>query len=301
MKTVQILLSTYNGEKYIKEQLDSIIQQDYPDISILIRDDGSTDKTTEILERYAKTYRYITYYVGDNIGAIRSFFDLILHADYSVDYYSFSDQDDYWKPNKISSAIHILNNMGQDKPLLYCGRTTLVDNNLKPLKSSIKTYNMKPGFGNAIVENICTGCTSVINRNLLQLVQNHIPDFCLMHDWWLYLTASCFGDVYYDEESYILYRQHARNVVGIRTSYYKELINRIRKYKGNRGKISRQLKEFYMIYNNTDSNQLILLDDFIDLNDNSLKRIKLLINKNIYRQSKLDDLIYRVLLIKGNL
>ena len=298
MKTVQILLSTYNGEKYLKEQLESILHQDYSGITILIRDDGSTDGTIRILEKYASEYSQITYYIGENIGAKYSFFDLVKNANMSYDYYSFSDQDDVWSHNKVSKALERLNTMQQEKPLLYCGRTTLVDQELKPIISTIRKHPIVPDFGNALVENICTGCTSVTNHQLLQLVQTHIPEFTVMHDWWFYLTASSFGEVYYDDDSYIQYRQHQNNVVGTRTNYYDEFKKRFKNYKSNRGKISRQAGEFKRLYQTGKLNQQ-LVECVIGAKDNFRYRFKILLTKKIHRQRKMDDLIFKMLFLLG--
>ena len=298
MKTVQVLLSTYNGEKYLEEQLDSILHQDYPDITILIRDDGSTDGTVRILEKYASEYSHINYYIGENIGAKYSFFDLVKNADMSFDYYSFSDQDDVWLHNKISKALEKLNTLQEDKQLLYCGRTTLVDQELKPCISTIKKHRIVPNFGNALVENICTGCTSVINHELLELVQTHIPEFTVMHDWWFYLTASSFGEVYYDDDSYIQYRQHQNNVIGTRTNYSDEFKKRIKNYKNNRGKISRQAREFKRLYHNISENEQ-LLNYVIDARNNIVYRVKIMLTNKIYRQRKIDNIIFKLLFLLG--
>ncbi len=298
MKTVQVLLSTYNGEKYLAKQLDSILKQDHSNIKILIRDDGSTDGTVKILEKYANEYSQVVYYQGENIGVKQSFFDLIKHADMSADYYSFSDQDDVWLHNKIDKAVEKLDMMQQDKPLLYCGRTTLVDEELKAIMSTIKNHRIEPDFGNALVENISTGCTSVINSKLLQLVQTHIPNFTVMHDWWVYLTASSFGEVYYDDDSFILYRQHSNNVIGTRSSYYAEAKKRLMNFKNNRGKISRQAREFYRLYHNNDKNQQ-LLEYVIGAPNNFRYRIKILFTKKIYRQRRMDNMIFKLLFLMG--
>ena len=101
-------MSTYNGEKYLREQIDSILNQDYPEISLLIRDDGSTDGTVDILKEYAQKYRDIDYYVGENLGVQNSFFDLMKRADKRAYYYAFADQDDVWLPGKIKRAIELL-------------------------------------------------------------------------------------------------------------------------------------------------------------------------------------------------
>ena len=301
MKKVQILLSTYNGGKYLKEQLDSILNQDYSNVTILIRDDGSTDDTVKILEKYANEYSQLSFYCGINIGVIGSFFDLIKNADMSAHYYSLSDQDDIWKPSKISRAVDILNTISQeiqDKALLYCGRTTLVNSNLDPIKTTIKKNSVLPSFGNALVENICTGCTSVFNKELLLLVQNHIPNFTIMHDWWIYLTASSFGEVYYDNESYILYRQHVDNVIGTRATYFEEFKARIKNYKSNRGMISRQVAEFDSIYQSNDVNQQ-MINSIINAKKNVLHRLQIVASNRIYRQRKMDNMIFKFLFLNG--
>lgn len=298
MKKVQILLSSYNGAKYIEEQLDSILVQDYPNISILIRDDGSSDGTIRILEKYAAQYEQISYYLGENIGVINSFFDLVFHSDPSADYYAFSDQDDVWLKNKISRAVDKLEAMKKKQPLLYCGRTTLVDQDLQLIQSSIKTAIIKPDFANALVENICTGCTSVFNRELLEMVKDNIPRFTVMHDWWLYLIASTFGDIYYDEKSHILYRQHQGNAVGTKTNYYDEFIKRLKNYKKNRGNISRQATEFLNHFElDQDKNQLISC--VINAKSHFASRLKILSGNQIYRQRRMDNIIFKILFLLG--
>ena len=121
METVQVLMSTYNGEKYIREQLNSIINQTYPSIKILVRDDGSSDGTIEILEEYAAKYDNMAYYAGKNLGVIQSFLQLLKDSDDSSAYYAFSDQDDVWLPEKIEKAVEMIeNNKEVEQPILYC-------------------------------------------------------------------------------------------------------------------------------------------------------------------------------------
>jgi len=298
VKKVQILLSTYNGEKYLKEQLDSLLNLNYNNISILIRDDGSVDNTINILKEYSNLYSKISYYQGNNIGVVNSFFDLIKHADISADYFAFSDQDDIWKKDKISRAIDILEQQEQGKALLYCGRTILVDSNLKPIVSNIKRQDVRPSFGNALIENICIGCTSVVNKLLLQLVMGHIPEYTVMHDWWFYLTASCYGKVYFDNDSFILYRQHNNNVLGSRATYFEEFKVRLRNYKRNRGKISRQIAEFNRLYN-LDEGSKKLINYVIHAKKNQWYRLKIFFSNIIYRQRKVDNIIFKILFITG--
>lgn len=297
MEKVQILMSTYNGEKYLVEQIESILKQDYTNFSLLIRDDGSTDNTVTIIEKYAKVDCRITYYHGNNIGVINSFFDLLKNADITMDYYSLSDQDDVWKVDKLSRAVEKLK-INKAIPTLYCGNVILVNQALQPIVSTIRKAKIIPNFGNALVENINFGCTSVFNSELLDLVKKHIPEFTIMHDWWLYLSASAFGKVIYDEESFILYRQHEDNVIGSKTNYYDEFKNRLKNFKGNRGRVSRQAREFSRLYQ-IEHDKNVLLLNVINAKRNFLKRFNVFFSKRIYRQRKLDHYIFKILFLFG--
>lgn len=300
MEKVQILLSTFNGEKYLEKQLDSILNQTYSNFTLLIRDDGSTDSTMDLLNRYAKLDPRISYYQGENKGVKGSFFDLVKKVDDTADFYSFSDQDDVWKPDKLEVAVIKLKEMNQNIPLLYCGKTTLVDHELNPIEYTIRTSKIKPGFGNALVENISTGCTSVVNRTLLLLVREHIPEFTVMHDWWFYLSASAFGDVIYDEMSYIDYRQHADNMIGTRSNYYDEFKKRFRNYRVNRGQVRRQAQEFDRLYQ-IDMEKKQLLTYVMNAKKNFRFRLIILFGKKIYRQRTLDNIIFKLLFLFGKI
>lgn len=293
-------MTTYNGEKYIRAQLDSILAQDYPNVSILIRDDGSSDRTIDILKEYSSRFDNISFYTGENLGVVKGNFDLIKNSDSTADYYAFSDQDDYWKSTKISRAVLKLRELNKDKPLLYCGKTILTDKNLNILDVKIKTPEIRPSFNNAIVENICVGCTAVINHTMIKLVQEHIPEYTIMHDWWLYLTASCFGHVYYDMEAFILYRQHESNVMGARTNYWDEFRIRLRNFRGNRGKIRRQLAEFESLFKEyiTDVG---ILRDILNSHNKLWYRCKLIISKDVFRQRRVDDIVFKLLILAGRI
>ena len=130
VKKVQILMSTYNGEDYIREQLDSILAQSYPDVDILIRDDGSKDDTFVILKEYEERHSNIKAFQGENLGINKSFFELLKKS--QGDYIGFCDQDDYWLPEKIEKAVQQLERM--TGPALYCGAKTLVNENLEKLE-----------------------------------------------------------------------------------------------------------------------------------------------------------------------
>lgn len=314
MKKLQILMSSYNGKKYLKEQIDAIMMQDceekgLAEFTLLVRDDGSLDGTQSILKEYSSKYpEKIKWYQGSNKGAIQSFFDLMANAD-DADYYALADQDDYWFPQKISAGIKMLKKMGTNNvPLLYCCRPTLTDKNLKLLPVNVDNPKMRPSFGNALIENIVTGCTTVFNNKLRQMAVNKLPKFTTMHDRWLYLIATCFGKIYYDEKSYILYRQHEGNAVGKNTEKLAELKYRIKKFTKDSSSSSRQAVEFMRIFHSEFKknnrykkikNNEKLLKLFIHGKKNINIRIKLIKTGRIYRQRYLDNQIFKILVLFG--
>lgn len=211
MNKVQILMSTYNGEKYLKEQIHSILNQEDVEISILIRDDGSTDKTTTILENIAKENKNVTYYIGENLGAARSFMDLVNQSK-EADYYAFADQDDVWNSKKIISAIEKIENVS-DNPSLYISALEVVDEKLNTIE--IKKVSGNLCFEGEMAKNFATGCTMVFNKKLCDIIKMYNPTYIIMHDSWI--TRVCYavgGNIVIDENTYIKYRQHENNVVG---------------------------------------------------------------------------------------
>lgn len=312
--SVLILMSTYNGEKYIKNQLDSLLSQNCPEIKILIRDDGSNDNTCKILEYYSNKFMNITWYKGKNIGASKSFFDLMNKADSENNYYAFSDQDDVWLPEKISRAIHILKKYPVNEPSLYCSDKIIVDQQLSPCETSIKQLVKKVSFGNALVQNMCTGCTAVMNYKLFELIKYQVPEYTIMHDWWFYLTATCFGNVYYDSESLILYRQHANNTVGTLLSRKALLEYRLKQLFSPRGEIYKQVEEFKKIFFDSAAEQRlkdftqvslrknqVLLNELLNSKKSLKNRLRLMLESQIYRQKTLDNLILKLIILFGKL
>jgi glycosyltransferase involved in cell wall biosynthesis len=313
-------MSTYNGEKYLAEQLDSILGQDCEKkglaaVQLLVRDDGSTDGTQRILQEYAKRYpEKIQWFQGKNCGVIQSFFALLQKAP-DADYYAFSDQDDYWMEDKLSSAVCALEKSRQrEVPLLYCCRPKLVDAGLQELSSNIKRPPMRPSFGNALIENIVTGCTAVMNQELRALVAAELPEFTVMHDRWLYLVAACFGSVYYDETPHICYRQHETNVVGTNANRRREWKERLRLFRQKRRDISRQTEEFVRIFDKLSDRQdlkkyrerpevlaaMQLAKELLAGRYSITKRARLAKNPAIYRQRRLDNYIFRLILFVGS-
>ncbi len=295
---VQVLLSTYNGEKYLKEQLDSLLAQDYPNIDILIRDDGSKDSTKQILTGY-ENHKNISVIYGSNIGIIASFLELLKISDPEAEFFAFCDQDDVWLKDKISRAVGFLDQYPKENSLLYCSRTTLVDENLNIIGQS-EIPKRGPSFKNALVQNIATGCTIVINRMSRELLMKEIPKTVGMHDWWMYLVVSAFGKVIYDTESKILYRQHSSNAIGYKTNTIARWVARIQRFLRSGGLylVTEQAKEFKRIYDSLlPKDKKVILDRFIDDRKSFVGRLRYSFSSEVYRQSRVDDIILRLLII----
>src|SRR5687767_4472450 len=204
-------MSTYNGARFIREQLQSILQQLPPRGQIIVRDDGSRDGTVD--EVGAVNDARITLLRGANLGFGRSFLTLLAHAPSDADMVMFSDQDDVWLPNKVERAWRHLRAL-DGQAGLYGSAQMLVDSALRPLYPT-PPWPRGPSLTNALTENIITGCTAALNRPALELLQRAgVPDGVHFHDWWLYLVVSAFGSVVYDNQPALLYRQHGGNVIG---------------------------------------------------------------------------------------
>lgn len=300
MKRVQVLMSAYNGEKYIAEQIESILRQQHVRVFLLVRDDGSSDSTWKILARYADMHPNIHVYAGKNIGTQKSYFDLMAQADTGMDYYAFSDQDDVWHPRKLIRAAEILRRGGEKQPLLYAGNVICASENLQIKKYFSRCVSMQPSFGNALVENICIGCTEVFNKSLLQLIRTHAPHCDILHDWWLYMTASCFGKVYFDHRAYILYRQHGHNQVGMQNTQWKRWKHRMKNAGRLRGLLSRQAADFADVYQDMQTENHVL-DLVAGYRQDSRKKRAIVMGNDIYRQNHADQWIYKALFTVGYL
>lgn len=214
MYKVAVLLSTYNGRKYVKEQIDSIFMQKDVNITLYIRDDGSNDNTIEIIRKYKSNK--IVLIEGKNIGVGNSFMELLYSVPPIYDYYAFSDQDDIWRKEKLNVAINLLK---QSDKHLYASNQELIDESGKSLGLRYpqdKKIHLDPIP--ILEQNQIAGCTMVFDQFLKeQLDLNRPPQNLLMnriHDVWVAMVASLFDSIIYDDSAYIKYRQHKDNVVG---------------------------------------------------------------------------------------
>ncbi len=212
MKRIKVMMSSYNGEMYIEEQIKSILAQESVSVELFIRDDGSTDRTVAILERILASNLNVHVIFGNNIGASGSFLELLYDEDddKQFDYYSFSDQDDIWEKDKLKRAVDIMEN--QEMPALYYSALLTVreDTGAQKLVKNDKEYT----FTEALFQSHYPGCTMVINKLGMLFVRSiRKPEITLMHD--IYLAQVFLGTnnkIIYDNESRIHYRIHGNNI-----------------------------------------------------------------------------------------
>lgn len=214
-RKVAVLLSAYNGEKFIREQINSLLAQEGVDVTICVRDDGSSDSTTQILQEYADKGQ-IQLEVGKNVGFVLSFRELVANAPKS-DYYAFCDQDDVWLPHKLKNAVDALEQEDNSIPLLYYTSLTVVNEKLEQIVDKSCGYidETDPNvFQNALLNTGANGCTEVFN-NATREAFLRVPKHCIIgHDYSVNTIASGLGKVIFSRDSQILYRQHANNAFG---------------------------------------------------------------------------------------
>ena len=273
---IDILMATYNGETYLREQIDSILRQSNTDWRLIIRDDCSTDSTVRIIQEYQAQYpdKFILIQADTPSGSAQNnFFQLIKYWQQHCDthYIMFADQDDVWLPQKIQMTLdkmHELENQyNKDIPLLVHTDLSVVDaelNEINPSMFAMQNMDAKRDkLNNILVQNIVTGCTMMVNKTLLDMV-TEIPQHAVMHDMWLALIASAFGHIGFVEIATILYRQHEDNANGAKNvnsaQYVIQKLKKKEKIHQGLVKQYRQADEFLNIYNLllTDSQQNML-------------------------------------------
>lgn len=213
---VNILMSTYNGEKFVAEQIESIQKQTFKDWNLIIRDDGSKDGTCEIADQFVSKDSRIRLIRAENVGVIKSFHELV--KTHPADFYFFADQDDYWLPEKIEIVLTEAQKEDNDQPIMYYTDLKVTDKNLTVTSESMirsQSDHANTQLVQELTENTVTGGASMINHALASLWQT--TDDIIMHDWYLAVLASAVGKLVYIDQPTHLYRQHEANVLGART------------------------------------------------------------------------------------
>lgn len=289
-----ILMSTYNGEKFLEEQLKSLINQTIKSFEIIIRDDGSTDNTVRILKEYEKEYSNITVIEGMNIGVSKSFMELLKY-NIDADFFAFCDQDDIWEKDKLENAVNNLKTIN-NLPALYYTEVKAVDNELKVLFKS--NYTGIDTLGASFNTTPVIGCTVVMNKMLREkIIGKKIPDDIVMHDLYAYRVCLAIGGiVVHDRNSYILYRQHENNVVGITKSPLKKM-KAYKKFNNTRSIMAQNILDIYGD-DIPENNKKILLK-VANFNDklNLLKKIVFMMDKDFKSKKIKSDIkfIYDIL------
>lgn len=298
-KKVAILLSAYNGEKYIKEQIDSLICQTYKNIHIYIRDDGSKDNTISIIKEYKN--ENITLIEGKNCGYIKSFFALLEKVE-NADYYAFCDQDDVWREDKIERTIEKLSKLDEDKPNLFSSNSDYydIDLNFVEYGEINRIYN----FRNSLVECISQGMTMCINKTARDMLVENTPKNCISHDCYIYMLCAGLGQIVYDKEPLVKYRRHTTSVTAEGKNFIELQIWRIKKFLlGDSLKLIRkQIIEFgnlYMDKLNGEDRKILSL--FMNEKYSFIKAIKKTFYPKKFRKKLSDEILLRILFLIGKM
>lgn len=303
---VAILLSAFNGEKYIAEQLDSIIGQTHKNWILHVSDDGSEDGTCDIVRDYISldTSGSIHLHEGPRKGFAQNFLSLVRRDDIVADYYVFCDQDDVWLPGKLERALACCAKGDPYQPFLYCSRTRLIDEQGRPIGFS-SLFDRPVGFGNALVQSLAGANTMLFNnaaRNVLRQVP--LAANIVSHDWLAYMLVSgCGGTVFYDSQPFIDYRQHQANLVGASAG----LFNRLRRFARMLGGTFHYWNESNIVilkqleHTLTAENREVLSRFSAARKARGCKAVSLLGQSGVYRQSRLEDWAMKMAAVIGRI
>lgn len=294
MSQVSIILCTYQGEAFLKAQLQSILDQSHFNWKLYISDDGSKDETQTIIKSFKPLLKKgsITHWRGSHEGFAKHFIKTTSRIQKKSPYYAWCDQDDIWHKDKLKAAVAWLKKQPKTKPALYCGRTFLINEQDKIIGMSPLFLKPKT-FQNALVQNIAGGNTMLFNEAARQLLIPFKNKQIVVHDWLLYLIVSAVGGViHYDHKPYVFYRQHRQNLIGHQQDIKAKVSRLNRLFKGD-------FKVWFSTHNaliNTLESQLTpknkkTWQSFISLRNKSfIERLVLLKRSKIYRQSILGHL-----------
>lgn len=306
---VDILLATFNGQRFIERQIESVLEQMDSGCRLLIRDDGSTDGTMAAVRSLVARHPGRIDLLEDcspGLGSCRSFGRLLEHAD--ADYVVLCDQDDVWLPGRIAATIDriklIERERGTQTPVLAHTDLTVVDEDLRTIAGSFWSYsNLRPDLGSGLnrllVQNVVTGCATTINRALAELAAP-IPASAPMHDWWLALVASAFGQIAAIPQATVCYRQHDSNSLGATRYNWRYVLRRagqVARAAGVRQRLrasTQQARAFLARYAaRLDRRNATLLRDFLLLeNVGFFRRRTLLLKHHFFGSGRLRNLAW---------
>ena len=293
---VSVLLSTYNGHKYIKELVDSVLNQEGVDVILQVRDDGSNDDTIEILKNYNDSRIIIN--KGTNLGPAKSFLTLLNECQDS-DYYAYCDQDDVWYSNKLITAINEIKSF--NSPTLFISTYDVVDENLNKLMKFDMNFTRPLRLQETLIYRAPSACNMVFNHSLKQLISKTVPDSARMHDFWTLLVAEVHNcNIITKDVALIQYRQHAGESVGITPSASTRLKRLVKSLRHGNNERWRQAKELYDIYFNDIPNEnKRILKEMIDYRDSFKNKLILFKDKQFVTSNTYIDLLFKFSVLIG--
>jgi glycosyltransferase involved in cell wall biosynthesis len=280
--TVDILLATYNGGRFLRAQLDSLLQQDFPDFRLLVRDDGSQDDTRSILDEYSERFGGRMTIAPDSTSSGSACANFIRLLELSnAEYILFCDQDDVWKPEKVRFTVHQLMKLeaksGSDQPIFWFSDAIPVTSEMKPLGPSFwRSRGINPSVTSdarkTLIASVANGCMAGINRALRNQALPVRPDQIIGHDWYLASLAAYVGRVAWSPDCLMYYRQHGANVSGgsHQKGFFTYLKNKEKIARVRRGLGKRQMQASTIL--NIHGVQIqpelrLILEDFVAIGD----------------------------------
>jgi glycosyltransferase involved in cell wall biosynthesis len=296
----RVLLSTHDGARYLREQVESVLNQRDVEPRLRVRDDGSSDGTVALLRELAEADTRLTYSEGERLGAAQSYLTMLSETPEDVDYVALCDQDDVWMDGKLARAAEWL--AGVQGPAMYCSAVEVVDQNLRPLGVH-RTSRRGPALENALVQNIATGCTIVVNRSALHLFRT-VPSRPVMHDSWIYAVIAATGVVRYDPETWVLYRQHQQNTIGLAASPSAQWVRRLGQHVrtgGERVHTHQAVELLALLDLDATPAARSTLTRFVEAQASVGGRVRYALTGPAFRQRRLDSIVYRVLCALGRI
>lgn len=286
---VKVLLSSYNGEKYIEKQLISILNQKDVEVKLLIRDDGSKDNTIKILSKYSEKPNIEIVY-GKNIGFKKSFSKLVSIANNDpliYDYYAFSDQDDMWYPSKLVEECRCLDNFDNKKPNIVTCNSNIIDERDEPSRL-FRDFDPLYTNYNVFFSTDFQGCSMVFNKSAIEKYSQYPPEnYC--HDNWMFLTCAILGNVCNINKPLFGYRIHSGNAIGVvyESSFFARIKKSLQYWFGSKKNIRREIVQllFRYWYNDIDIDRRIFIHHYLSYKKNLFSKIWLMVNPKSFKMS----------------
>lgn len=304
MKTVNVLLASYNGENFIREQIESILAQKTEgfELKLFVRDDGSTDSTLDILHEYENDGK-LRLFTGENKGFAKNFLTLLSLCD-EADYYSFSDHDDIWEEDKVLKAFNMLESQPEEdkkRPLLYFSNYEFYNDDMTS-HTPHDMGDLTPGFPNALLDCPALGCTQMINDAARKEIVENFPNYVVGHDCWVYMVCAGLGKAIYDPSVTMRFRRHPGSASAEGMSFFRLQLWRIRTYfkKDRFALIRKMIRNFKEIYGDSlCPEDKELLDLYSEERHTLLLGLKKAFHKGRFRPKMTDEIMLRMIALIG--